>query len=146
MQPTNLAGRKLKPGTSLLICPWQLQRDPRHFEQPEKFLMTRRYTTDAYVPFGAGPRACAGMGVAMLELQLLALEVAAAYRFTSVIPMPAPWPKASVTLIPPPMDIGIELRQAGPRLVASAPHVIEAPRRRLDMAAAVQASSRRQQG
>jgi cytochrome P450 len=145
MQPTSLAGRKLKPGTSLLICPWQLQRDPRHFEHPEKFLMTRRYTTDAYVPFGAGPRACAGMGVAMLELQLLALEVAAAYRFTGVTPMPAPWPKASVTLIPPPMNIGIELRQAGPRLVASAPHATEAPRRRVDIgvAAAVQLSSRR---
>ena len=103
MQPVTIGGRELKRGTSLLICPWQLQRDPRHWESPDKFLMTRRYTTDAYVPFGAGPRACAGMGVAMLELQLLALEMAAAYRFTGVAPNPAPWPKASVTLIPPPM-------------------------------------------
>ena len=77
MQPVAIGGRELKRGTSLLICPWQLQRDPRHWESPDKFLMTRRYTTDAYVPFGAGPRACAGMGVAMLELQLLALEMAA---------------------------------------------------------------------
>ena len=115
MQPVAIGGRELKRGTSLLICPWQLQRDPRHWESPDKFLMTRRYTTDAYVPFGAGPRACAGMGVAMLELQLLALEMAAAYRFTGVAPNPAPWPKASVTLIPPPMQIDIELRQARPR-------------------------------
>jgi cytochrome P450 len=117
MQPVTIAGRDLRPGTSLLICPWQLQRDPRHWEQPDKFLMTRRYTTDAYVPFGAGPRACAGMGVAMLELQLLALEIAAAYRFTGVSPNPAPWPKASVTLVPPPMKIGIELRE--PRRAAT---------------------------
>jgi cytochrome P450 len=115
MQPVTIGGRELKRGTSLLICPWQLQRDPRHWESPDKFLMTRRYTTDAYVPFGAGPRACAGMGVAMLELQLLALEMAAAYRFTGVAPNPAPWPKASVTLVPPPMQIDIELRQAQPR-------------------------------
>jgi cytochrome P450 len=112
MQPVSFAGRDLKPGTSLLICPWQLQRDPRHWESPDQFLMNRRYTIDAYVPFGAGPRACAGMGVAMLELQLLALEMAAAYRFTGVTPNPAPWPKASVTLIPPSMNIQIELRQA----------------------------------
>src|SRR5882724_12342566 len=79
--------------------------------------MSRRYTTDAYVPFGAGPRACAGMGVAMLELQLLALEMAAAYRFTGVAPNPAPWPKASVTLIPPSMTIQIELRQERRRAV-----------------------------
>jgi cytochrome P450 len=112
MQPVSFAGRDLKPGTSLLICPWQLQRDPRHWESPDQFLMNRRYTIDAYVPFGAGPRACAGMGVAMLELQLLALEMAAAYRFTGVVPNPAPWPKASVTLIPPSMNIQIELRKA----------------------------------
>jgi cytochrome P450 len=115
MQPVTIGGRDLKVGTSLLICPWQLQRDRRHWESPEKFLMTRRYTTDAYIPFGAGPRACAGMGVAMLELQLLALEMAAAYRFTGVSPNPAPWPKASVTLIPPAMTIDVELRQAPPR-------------------------------
>ena len=48
----------------------------------------------------------------MLELQLLALEMAAAYHFTGVSPNPAPWPKASVTLIPPTMNIAIELRQA----------------------------------
>jgi len=39
------------------------------------------------------------MGLAMLELQLLALEIAAAYQFGSVTPRPAPWPKPSVTLI-----------------------------------------------
>jgi hypothetical protein len=38
--------------------------------------------------------------------------MAAAYRFTGVTPNPAPWPKASVTLIPPSMNIQIELRQA----------------------------------
>src|SRR6266404_3578585 len=94
-------------------------RDLKHWEQPDRFLMTRRYTTDAYVPFGAGPRACAGMGVAMLELQLLALEMAAAYRFTAVAPNPAPWPKASVTLIPPSMNIQIELRQERRRTAGS---------------------------
>ena len=119
LQPVRIAGRDLKPGTSLLICPWQLQRDPRHWESPDQFLMNRRYTTDAYVPFGAGPRACAGMGVAMLELQLLALEIAAAYRFTAVAPNPAPWPKASVTLIPPSMNIQIELRQERRRTAGS---------------------------
>lgn len=125
MQPVSIGGRKLKRGTSLLICPWQLQRDPRHWESPDKFLMTRKYTTDAYIPFGAGPRACAGMGVAMLELQLLALEMAAAYRFTGVVPNPAPWPKASVTLIPPMMNINIELRQARSRMTGRVDDVVD---------------------
>lgn len=127
MQPVTIGGRDLKVGTSLLICPWQLQRDPRHWEEPDKFLMTRRYTTDAYVPFGAGPRACVGMGVAMLELQLLALEIAAAYRFTGVSPNPAPWPKASVTLVPPAMNINIELRQASSRPLRVEEDVMDLP-------------------
>ena len=78
--------------------------------------MDRKYAGDAYIPFGAGPRACAGMGVAMLELQLLALEIAASYRFEGVTPNPAPWPKASVTLIPPAMSISISVRPTNRRL------------------------------
>lgn len=105
------AGYKLRRGTSIIISPWQLQRDPRHWEEPDLFRLDRTYTSPSYVPFGAGPRTCAGSGVAMLELQLLALELAAAYRLGNVRPFPAPRPKASVTLIPPPMTIDIELRE-----------------------------------
>lgn len=110
LTPTTVGPYHLKAKTSLLICPWQLQRDPRFWDAPNEFRMDRQYASDSYLPFGAGPRTCAGMGVAMLELQLLALEMAAAYRFDSVVPNPAPWPRASVTLIPPPMQIRIALR------------------------------------
>ena len=48
---------------------------------------------------------------------MLALEIAAAYRFTAVSPNPAPWPKASVTLIPPPMTIDIEVREMPSRIL-----------------------------
>ena len=51
----------------------------------------------------------------MLELQLLALEIAGAYHLRNVRPFPAPWPKASVTLIPPPMTIDITVRDSAPR-------------------------------
>lgn len=104
--------RKLSPGTSLIISPWQLHRDPRYWDDPTAFRLDRTFTSKAYLPFGAGPRACVGMGVAMLELQLLALEIAATYRFGSVVPYPAPLPKPSVTLIPPEMHIEISLRES----------------------------------
>jgi cytochrome P450 len=105
-----LGGRTLRPGTSVLISPWQLHRDPRSWDDPDAFRLDRAYTGRAYVPFGTGPRACIGMGVAMLELQLLALELAAAYRFENARPHPAPRPKAAVTLIPPEITIDIRLR------------------------------------
>lgn len=110
LKNTTVAGHEITAGTSLLVCPWQMQRDPRLWQKPNEFSLDRKYVGDAYIPFGAGPRACAGMGVAMLELQLLALEIAASYRFSKVTPNPAPWPKASVTLIPPPMSISVSLR------------------------------------
>lgn len=105
------AGYKLRKGTSLIISPWQLQRDPRHWPEPERFRLDRTYTHSSYIPFGAGPRTCTGSGVALLELQLLALEMAAAFRLGNVRPFPASRPKASVTLIPPPMTIELALRE-----------------------------------
>lgn len=106
------AGRKLKRGTSLIVAPWQLHRDPRHWDDPDAFRLDRSYGNKAYLPFGLGPRTCVGMGLAMLELQLIALEFASAFSFEQVRPYPAPKPVASVTLIPPEMQISIHIREA----------------------------------
>lgn len=105
------AGRRLRRGTSLIVAPWQLHRDPRYWDEPETFRLDRSYGNRAYLPFGLGPRACVGMGLAMLELQLIALEFASAYSFTQVTPFPASRPIPSVTLIPPEMQIGIRVRE-----------------------------------
>lgn len=106
------AGRKLKRGTSLIIAPWQLHRDPRHWEDPDAFRLDRSYGNKAYLPFGLGPRACVGMGLALLELQLIALEFASAFSFEGVTPYPAQKPVPSVTLLPPEMEISIRVREA----------------------------------
>lgn len=111
-RPIRISGHNLKAGTILIICPWQIQRDPRNWDAPDQFRLDRNFTGRAYLPFGAGPRACVGMGVAMLELQLLAMEIAAAYRFSGVTPVPAPAPKPSVTLLPPDMHIEIRVRES----------------------------------
>jgi cytochrome P450 len=113
-------GRRLKRGTSLIIAPWQLHRDPRHWDDPETFRLDRSYGNKAYLPFGLGPRACVGMGLAMLELQLVALEFAAAYSFGRVTPFPAPRPMPSVTLIPPAMQIEIRVRETAQAQVSVA--------------------------
>ena len=110
-QPLNLGNHCLKPGTTLIVSPWQMHRNPKHWDDPAQFRLDRNYAGRAYLPFGSGPRACVGMGLAMLELQLLALEIAAAYRFGDFSPRPAPWPKPSVTLVPPDMSIEIQPRE-----------------------------------
>lgn len=108
---TNIGGRRLSPGATIIISPWHLHRDPRHWPEPDRFRLDRSYTSRAYVPFGAGPRACVGMGVAMMELQLLALEIAATYQIANVVVQPAPQPRASLTLLPPHISMQFRLRE-----------------------------------
>lgn len=110
--PIEVAGQRLPTGTSLIVSPWHMHRDPRFWAEPETFKLDRDHLRNpAWTPFGAGPRVCVGMGVAMLELQLLALEFAAAFdmEIKSEIPPPAPTPR--VTIIPPEIRIGLRPRQ-----------------------------------
>lgn len=105
-----LAGRTIERGAALIVSPWQIHRDPRYWSDPERFDITRSHAGSAYLPFGAGPRVCVGMGVALLEMQLLALELCSAFEFRSVSPEAPSWPRPSVTLIPPAIEIGIRPR------------------------------------
>lgn len=109
-----VGGTRLQKGTSLIISPWQYHRDPRYWVNPNVFDINREFSGDHYMPFGVGPRACVGLSVAMLELQLLALEFAAALEATVTTQVPAPPPKPVITLVPP--SIGLNVR---PRAVVA---------------------------
>jgi cytochrome P450 len=109
---------KLKSGDSLIFCPWQMHRDRRFWKNPTTFDLNRSFSQKAYLPFGAGPRVCIGMGVALLELQLIALQMASTFKMTIIGKPPAPRPTASVTLIPP--EIRLSLRVREPDVNASA--------------------------
>jgi cytochrome P450 len=116
-KPVTIAGRRLSAGTSLLVSPWHMHRDPRFWTEPESFRLDRDHLRNpAWTPFGVGPRVCVGMGVAMLELQLLALEFAAAFEMEvkSEVPPPAPTPR--VTIVPPEIRIALRPRQLSTRL------------------------------
>ena len=102
---TSLGGNSLQPGTSLMVSPWHMGRDPRYWDNPETLDLSRSTHNKAYIPWGLGPRTCVGMGFAIMELQLIALEFASAYRLEILSPVPALAPKPSVTLIPPEIRI-----------------------------------------
>ena len=61
-----------------MISPWILHRhrtlwdDPDYFD-PERFAPGRREKIHrfAYIPFGAGPRICIGMGFSMQEALII---------------------------------------------------------------------------
>jgi cytochrome P450 len=86
-----LSGRRIRAGTVVTVSPFLLHRhrmlwrDPDVFD-PERFLGANRDTIDrfAYIPFGAGPRVCIGMGFALLEAVIVLAHFLRAFRFDLV--------------------------------------------------------------
>ncbi|MET0387450.1 MAG: cytochrome P450 [Polyangiales bacterium] len=78
VSPFALAGYEIPAGVELVCSPYALQRDPRFFREPGRFLPERWLETGraapprfAYIPFGAGPRTCIGSHFAKLEAALV---------------------------------------------------------------------------
>lgn len=102
----------LKKGTSLIISPWHLHQDPKYWEHPDQFILERAHSKNpAFIPFGYGGRACVGLALALLELQLIALEFASSFHIEVISKKPADPPKPSVTLVP--SDIKLRLTPRG---------------------------------
>ena len=86
-----LGGFTIRPKTSIMISPWVLHRhrklwdDPDYFD-PERFAPGRREKIHrfAYLPFGAGPRVCIGMGFAMQEATIILSSILRRYRLELV--------------------------------------------------------------
>ena len=114
----SFGGINLPKGTSVLVSPWQMHRDDRFWIDPHSFCLDRDFSHPAYVPFGAGPRACVGLRMATLELQMLALEFSAATDMRLASSKPPAWPKPSVTLVPPKIEISIQPQQQPQRVAA----------------------------
>jgi cytochrome P450 len=77
-----IGGYDIAKGSLITVSPFVTQRDPRWFERPGQFDLDRflppradMIHTNAYFPFGAGPRACIGQLFATTELTLVAATV-----------------------------------------------------------------------
>jgi cytochrome P450 len=113
VETVNVGGYEIPPRTTLLASQWVMHRDPRFFEQPEKFVPERwldglesRLPPGAYFPFGDGPRRCIGQGFAQLETALVIAAIAQKFRFRLKKGFPVV-PEPLVTLRP---KYGIEMK------------------------------------
>jgi cytochrome P450 len=96
----------LPAGSNIVLSQWVTQRDPRWFNEPDRF-HPDRWSEDAaaklprfaYFPFGGGPRVCIGAGFAMMEATLLLATIAQRYRIR-LAPNQRIAPLASITLRP----------------------------------------------
>lgn len=90
---TCVGGYRLARGTIALVSPFVLHRDRRFFAEPDRFLPDR-FLPEAvtarpplsYLPFGAGPRRCAGEAFAWMEGVLVIATLLARWRFRVLRP------------------------------------------------------------
>lgn len=95
-----IGGYRVPKGSQIWINQWVMHRDPRYFEDPERFDPERwsgdfakRLPKFAYFPFGGGPRLCIGQSFALMEAALILATMARRYRLTlaedaNVVPLP----------------------------------------------------------
>ncbi|KAI8472926.1 MAG: cytochrome P450 [Monoraphidium minutum] len=131
-------GYRLPRGTTVLVSPYLLHRDPNHWEEPLRFKPERwddlmRPSGDAagggggggypfaaalremgpngaYVPFGGGPRNCIGAGFAMIEAVLVLAALLQRYRLAPPPNAGFPRPKALLTLRPDGVPVAVSRR------------------------------------
>jgi len=86
MADTQLGDYPIANGTTIICSPFVIQRHPDIYPQPHRFWPERWLTTTpniyAYLPFGAGPRACVGSNLALFEMKLVLAMILQQYQLT----------------------------------------------------------------
>jgi cytochrome P450 len=82
-----IAGHRIPRGSTILLSPYITHRHPEFWENPEAFDPERFLPgpshdrpRHAYFPFGAGPRLCMGVDMAMMEMMLIVVMVVQRFR------------------------------------------------------------------
>jgi cytochrome P450 len=101
-----IGGYPVPAGGTVLMSQWVVHRDPRYFDDPERFYperwadgLAKRLPRYAYFPFGGGQRVCIGNTFALMELPLVLATIAQRFCF-SLPPGPPVLPKPQLTLQP----------------------------------------------
>jgi cytochrome P450 len=101
-----LCGRKIAKGTVVIVAPYIVHRHRRlwsdaEFFDPSRFLSPRKETIDRFqfLPFGAGPRICIGMGFAQQEAMIVLATLLSQLRF-ELVPGAETFPAQRITLRP----------------------------------------------
>ena len=77
VSPTTVMGQPVSPGDIVLTSPYVIHRHPGHWDEPDQFRPERFLKQPSagpgshlFMPFGLGPRNCAGQWLALYEISL----------------------------------------------------------------------------
>lgn len=97
---------EIPAGSTVMLCPYAVHRNPRYWPDPEKF-DPERFADEAvgarprhaYFPFGGGPRNCLGNRFGIMEGQLILAMIAQRFRVETA-PGQVVEPEPAITLRP----------------------------------------------
>ncbi|TWT12879.1 cytochrome P450 [Reyranella sp. CPCC 100927] len=85
-----LQNEPIRPGALMLVSPWIIQRHAKLWDEPLAFKADRfrtlagADTSNRFLPFGSGPRACPGSRFAMAEMQALVTGIVRQFQLRPV--------------------------------------------------------------
>lgn len=99
-----LLGRDVRPGDTVILPIYALQRHHAHWPDPDRFDPSRfadpkAIERFAYLPFGDGPRICIGANFAVQEAVIILATLLSRFRF-DLVPGKTPRPVMILTLRP----------------------------------------------
>lgn len=119
MEATTIGERRVRRGALVMVAPWVLHRHARYWHNPHRFDPDRflpereaELTPGAYIPFGLGPRVCAGAAFAQAEAVLLIARLFRRFDFEVIKPQ-AVRPAARLTTRPA-QQIMVRVSRAAP--------------------------------
>ena len=106
IEPEVWRGLTIPKRAAVLIMPWTVHRHRKLWDRPDAFMPERFHPGNRekidryqYLPFGAGPRVCIGMGFAMMEAVIALAVLLSRFRFDSTAET-KPWPVQKLTTQP----------------------------------------------
>jgi cytochrome P450 len=106
LKDCEIGGYRVPAGATLMMSQWVMHRDPRYYDNPERFNPDRWLDERAkgaprfsYFPFGGGPRTCIGASFAVMEAVLVLAAIAQKYQLRVARDYPVE-PLPAITLRP----------------------------------------------
>jgi len=88
-KPRELGGVSLEPGQRVILLIAAANRDPREFDEPDRFIWNRK--ARRMLSFGVGPHFCIGIHLARLEGQIMLREFLSAVDRFEIEPEAGNW-------------------------------------------------------
>uniref|UniRef100_A0A182PZ01 Uncharacterized protein n=1 Tax=Anopheles epiroticus TaxID=199890 RepID=A0A182PZ01_9DIPT len=96
----------IRKGTQMIIPLLGISMNEKYFPNPELYSperfdeATKNYDSDAYYPFGAGPRNCIGLRQGLLLTKIALVLMLSRFNFSAIIPKKIYFEPVTITLAP----------------------------------------------